>query len=121
MFGRSSVGITSELLLRRSVSSGIRSINQHNSPAAAVPLIEHYRPRWPQPPLAAAPTGNKTELNGIVPVLNRPKTRSVPASALRFSLSATFSHGSSIYYSHLQYHPTDFKVALKVIIDTIYP
>ena len=104
-----------QLTFAANVSSA-RSINPHNSPASATPLIEHYRPRWPQPPLPSVPSGGKSSLDGVVPILNIPAKRSVPATALRFSLSATFSHGSSIYYSHLQYHPADFKVSLKVIL-----
>ncbi len=97
--------------------SSAHSINPHNSSASATPLIEHYRPRWPQPPLPSAPSGDVSSLDGVVPILNIPAKRSIPATALRFSLSATFSHGSSIYYSHLQYHPADFKVSLKVILN----
>jgi len=88
------------------------TINGHNSPSAAVPLLEHYRPRWPLPAFAPEPT--TSPLDGIVPTLRVPKQRSIPASVLRFSMQATFSHGSSIFYKHLAYHPADYKVSLKV-------
>jgi hypothetical protein len=87
-------------------ASSLKSINSHNSAAAAAPLLEHFRSRWPQSTIPKIAPGSSS--------LKIPKQRAIPSSALRFSFSATFGHGSSIYYSHLNYHPADFKVALKV-------
>ena len=86
------------------------SINAHNSASAATPLVEHFRSKWPQKKNFPSQSLPDTELQN----LTLPETRLVPASSLKFSLSATFSSGSSIFYSHLQYHPADFKVSLKV-------
>lgn len=46
--------------------------------------------------------------------------RNVPDDALRFHLTARISHGSSILYPHLQFHPADFKVVMKVSCLSIY-
>ena len=88
-------------------ASSLTSINSHNNAGAAAPLIEHFRSRWPHAPIPTIPSGSNDNLT-------IPKQRMVPTSVLRFSFTATFGHGSSIYYSHLSYNPADFKVALKV-------
>ena len=90
-------------------SSVHETIHGHDSSTASVPLIEHYQPRWPKLPITKpAATG---EFSGIMAI---PAHRAIPAKALRFEMTATFSHGASIYYEHMTFNPCDFKVGLKV-------
>jgi hypothetical protein len=65
-------------------------------------LIDKYRNTWPDP----QPVVDKSE-----PVL---PPRTIPDSVLRFKLSASFDVGSSLFYSHVKFHPADFKVTLFV-------
>jgi hypothetical protein len=90
-------------------SSLHHSISDHTDPRSTKPLLEQFRPRWPQPPITKLAEAD--EFPGIFPI---PETRSIPASVLRFSMQASFSHGASLYYEHLHYNPADFKVTLRV-------
>jgi hypothetical protein len=101
--------------LSSACSSQRDNIFKHGSPAAAVPLLEQYRPRWPQLPMDTP--AEKDEFNGILPI---PETRTIPASVLRFQMSATFAHGSSLIYEHMSFNPADFKVGLKVSTTYLY-
>lgn len=109
---RSTVTRTGRYSLRQlssACSSQRENILKHGNPAAAVPLLEQYRPRWPQLPIEKP--AEKDEFIGILPI---PETRTIPASVLRFQMSATFAHGTSIIYEHMSFNPADFKVGLKV-------
>lgn len=111
MLGNSARSICRRLVpdVQKHFLSSAKSINLHNSATAAAPLIEHFRSRWPHTSIPSVPSGS---IN-----INIPKQRTIPPSVLRFSFSATFGHGSSIYYSHLNHHPADLKVSLKVSED----
>jgi hypothetical protein len=91
------------------VLSSYPSINPHMTPSSPKPLVEHYRPTWPESPLPPVP--EKEEFNGLFPLA---ETREIPASVLRFQMQATFSHGNSIFYKHLHFNPADYKVGLLV-------
>ena len=96
-------------------SSTVRdSITDHTDPRSTKPLLEQFRPRWPQPPITKL--AEVDEFPGIFPI---PETRSIPESVLRFSMQASFSHGASIYYEHMHYNPADFKVTLRVSVTNI--
>ena len=90
-------------------SSLHETIHSHNTTSAAIPLIEHHRPRWPRLPIPKP--AEQDEFNGIMAI---PEIRSVPASALRFEIQATFNHGTSLYYEHMPCNPVDFRVRLFV-------
>jgi hypothetical protein len=81
-----------------------RSLANHFGPTSATPLAEYARSTWPERP---PPTDSDK--------FAIPK-RTVPDSALKFTLRATFEHGVAIQYPHLQFHPADFKVKVTVII-----
>lgn len=89
------------------------SIYEHSSPASAIPLLEQYRPRWPQLPITKL--AEEGECRGVLPI---PETRTISASLLRFEMRATFSHGSSLIYEHMAFNPADFKVGVKVSFPT---
>ena len=85
--------------------SGIRclhNLGEHVNPNSKSPLLQSYRTTWPDP----SPVTNVPE-----PVL--PK-RTVPDHVLKFKLSATYEHGTAIFFPHLKFNPADFKVALYV-------
>ena len=96
---------------------GIRQINSassiilnqsrrlsHFGPSSATPFVEHARSAWPE---VHAPSN--------APEIILPK-KTVPDSALKFTLRATFDHGAAIHYPHLKFHPADFKVKMSVSI-----
>ena len=85
------------------------SISEHTDPRSSKPLLEQFRPRWPQPPITKL--AEVDEFPGILPI---PETRTIPVSALRFQMQVSFSHGASLYYEHLHFNPADFKVILRV-------
>jgi hypothetical protein len=85
------------------------TIDKHSRPSAKFPLIENYRPRWPEPSFNIDET-NKLSVSPSSKALNR----TVPDSKLRFKLKSTFDHGASIFYPHLKYHAADYKVTLFV-------
>ena len=89
------------------------TIHGHNATSAAIPLIEHHRPRWPRLPIPKP--AKQDEFEGIMGI---PPTRTVPASALRFQIQATFSHGTSLFYEHMPCNPIDFRVRLHVSYNT---
>jgi hypothetical protein len=84
-------------------------ISPHQTRSSPKPLVEHYRPTWPEPPLPPVP--EKGEIDGLFPLA---ETREIPASVLRFQMQATFSNGNSIFYKHLSINPADYKVGLLV-------
>lgn len=85
------------------------TIDKHTSASAKLPLIENYRPRWPEPSF------NIDETNKLsVSPSSKAIKRTVPDSKLRFKLKSTFDHGASIFYPHLKYHAADYKVTLFV-------
>lgn len=90
-------------------SSLRENLAEHSSSCSAVPLLEQYRPRWPQLPITKLP--EEGECRGILPI---PETRAISPSLLRFQMNATFTHGSSLIYEHMSFNPVDFKVGLKV-------
>jgi hypothetical protein len=71
----------------------------------AVPFIENYRARWPQPEIFEA----NEEI--VLP------KRTVPDEFMTFRMTATMDHGQAIHYPHLAYNPADFKVILLVSHD----
>ena len=77
-------------------------IDDHRGGEKTTPLIEHFRPKWPEPTVLKF----KDTAKDILP------HRTVPDSALRFKLTATLTHGQSIYYSHMKFNPADFKVTM---------
>ena len=91
--------------VQRYISGYSSSILPHNSPASSAPLVQHFRPRWPEPELAVVPPDAALKL---------PEQRTVSEKILRFQMSATFSHGTSIFYPHLKFNPADIKVSVKV-------
>ena len=74
----------------------------HFGPTSSVPLAESLTPSWPN---AAAFSG---DAEVVLP------KRTVPDSALKFTLRATFDHGTAIHYPHLKFNPADFKVKMTV-------
>lgn len=64
--------------------------------------MKNYHPLWTEFDFAGAATP---------PPL--PK-RTVPESALNFELTATFTHGSAIFYPHMKMNPADAKVKMTV-------
>jgi hypothetical protein len=91
--------------VQRHSSGYSSSILPHNSPTSSAPLVQHFRPRWPEPELAVVPPDAALKL---------PEQRTVSEKVLRFQMSATFSHGTSIFYPHLKFNPADIKVSVKV-------
>ena len=85
------------------------SIDKHVGTAVSQPLIEHYRPRWPEPQYKIDET-NELSVSPSSKVLSR----TIPDSKLRFKLKSTFDHGASIFYPHLKFHAADYKVTLLV-------
>ena len=86
------------------------TIEKHFGSSAGLPLIEHYRPRWPEPAYNIDET-NKLSVSPSSKVL----PRTIPDNKLRFKLRATFDHGASIFYPHLKFHAADYKVTLLVV------
>jgi hypothetical protein len=82
-----------------------RSLQTRRNPGARVPFVENYRNNWPE-------TENILPEHVPEPIL---PPRTVSDSCLRFKLTSTFDHGSSIFYPHLSTHPADLKVTLKVM------
>lgn len=82
----------------RSIATVIHGHNNKNSNA---PLLEKYRPVWPD---ADFGKGKVEEL----------PLRSVAEKDLKFGLTASFESGSSLFYPHLPHNPADFKVKLSV-------
>lgn len=101
LFSTSSLKATTETI--------IPTIEKHLGASAGLPLIEHYRPRWPEPAFNIDET-NKLSVSPSSKVL----PRTVPDSKLRFKLKSTFDHGASIFYPHLKFHAADYKVTLFV-------
>ena len=89
--------------VRRLFSTGA-TFSEHNRVGAAVPFVQHYRSQWPNFAHELPPDVEE-------PVL---PPRTVDDSVLRFKLTSRYDFGSSIFYSHMDYHPADFKVALMV-------
>ena len=87
-------------ILARNLGSGTVSTSQ--GPASALPLISQFQSRWPKP------------IDEQLPKQMEPLPRTIPDSKLHFQMKATFAHGSSIFYPHLKFHPSDFKVSLVV-------
>mmetsp|Transcript_11041 Transcript_11041/g.15233 ORF Transcript_11041/g.15233 Transcript_11041/m.15233 type:complete len:183 (-) Transcript_11041:3-551(-) len=86
-------------------------LSKHLSPNASAPLIQAYRPLWPDPEyFRGSVIESSTE---SLPAVNLPP-RTIPDSALRFTFKTTFQPGSAISYTHLRINPADFKVSLKV-------
>ena len=88
----------------RPFSSGstYSSIDDHRGGEKPTPLIEHFRPKWPEP----ATLKFNDAAKGVMP------QRTVPDRVLRFKLTATLTHGQSIYYRHMKFNPADFKVIM---------
>lgn len=51
------------------------SIYEHNSTSAVVPLLEHYRPRWPEPPAPPSPIPGQFEGEEIDNTTNTSRNR----------------------------------------------
>mmetsp|Transcript_13516 Transcript_13516/g.20305 ORF Transcript_13516/g.20305 Transcript_13516/m.20305 type:complete len:172 (+) Transcript_13516:173-688(+) len=85
------------------------SFAKHNHAGANAPYIQHYRNTWPE---------TVNTLPQHVPEPELPP-RTVPDSVLRFELTGRFDTGASIFYPHMNSHPADFKVALKVSIQDL--
>ncbi len=77
-------------------------IRSHNNKNASAPLIEKYRPVWPDADFAKLSH----------PVKTLPRT--IPDSVLNFELTASLEHGSAIFYPHLPSNPADIKAKLRV-------
>lgn len=82
------------------------SIHKHNSPNSKMPLLEHYRPTWPDPDFV------KMEMSPL-------PERTVPDSALKFEFTASFSKGTGVFYKHLQTSPSDIRVKMRVRLTTL--
>jgi hypothetical protein len=74
----------------------------NNSPDARVPLIENYRPTWPD--------FDYETPSDPPPLLER----TVPDNKLSFKMKATFEPGSLVFYPHLNINPADLKVRMRV-------
>lgn len=85
-------------LLRASFSSKV-SKEVHTDSGL---YVKNYRPLWTDFDFAGASTP--------APL---PK-RTVSDSALNFQLTATFTHGSAIFFPHLKMNPADAKVKMTV-------
>lgn len=66
-----------------------------------MPLLEHYRPTWPDPDFL------KVDLPSL-------PARTVADSALKFEFTASFSKGTAEFYKHLQTSPSDIRVKMRV-------
>ncbi len=84
----------------RTMATVIRSHNNRNSNA---PLLEKYRPVWPDSDFGK---GKIEEL----PI------RTIDDNDLNFGLTASFEHGAALFYPHLPHNPADFKVKLLVSV-----
>lgn len=87
-----------------------RTLQTRRNPGSRVPFLENYRNNWPAteqilPEHVSEPT--------LPP-------RTISDSCLRFKLTSTFDHGSSIFYPHLSTHPADLKVTLKVPLPSLF-
>ena len=72
---------------------------------STVPLIQNIRSAWPE----RRPSEEAVE---TIPV------RTVADSDLSFAITARFDKGHAILYPHLDHHPGDCKVIMKVIFGT---
>lgn len=77
-------------------------IRSHNNKNSGAPLIEKYRPVWPDADFAKS-----SSPEALLP-------RTIPDSVLNFELTASLEHGSAIFYPHLPTNPADIKVKLTV-------
>jgi hypothetical protein len=91
--------ISSNCKMARTLATSV--IRGHNNRNSNAPLLEKYRPVWPDSDFGK---GNVEEL----------PLRSVPQEDLKFQLTASFENGSSLFYPHLPHNPADFKVKLSV-------
>jgi hypothetical protein len=105
---KATVFLKSATVLRKSRSltyfiDASSMIQKHNSPNSKMPLLEHYRPTWPDPDFV------KLELPPL-------PERTVPDSALKFEFTASFSKGTAEFYKHLQTSPSDIRVKMRVAL-----
>jgi hypothetical protein len=82
----------------------ISVLHQYNSANAEAPLIEKYRPTWPDPYYV---NESSSELPPLPP-------RTVPDEALRFEIKGSNFKGTAEFYTHLPINPADMRVKLKV-------
>ncbi len=99
MFATSIRRINSTLKGKMNFATVIRS---HNNKNASAPLIEKYRPTWPDSDFAKSAKPDQ-----LLP-------RTIPDEVLNFELTASLEHGSAIFYPHLPTNPADIKVRLTV-------
>lgn len=99
MFQR--ISLTTNVLLSRSMASSLRCSKKYR-------LVENYRNNWP-------------DISRISDAPSEPflPKKTIPDSALRFTLKATFDAGSAIFYNHLKQNPAEFKVILHVYTDDL--
>lgn len=94
----------------RSISkSGVRTLvdmGRYNNPNSKAPLVEKYRPLWPDVDFTALSKGETDDVT-LLP-------RTVDPTKLIFDIKMTLKTGTSVFYPHLKTNPADCKVALTV-------
>jgi len=78
-----------------------------------LPLLEKFHGQWPQPSDVNRTDGPNNRS------LPNPPPRTVAAEKLKFEITSSFEHGTSILYPHLEFNPADYKVALHVSINDL--
>jgi hypothetical protein len=79
-------------------------IHAHNNKNANAPLLEKYRPLWPDADFQKGQTPPELP------------ERTIPDSVLNFEMQATFQQGTALFYPHLSHNPADIKVKVHVRI-----
>lgn len=88
-------------------ASLLSTLSDHGN-SSSNPLIENYRSTWPDP-----------EYQAPANILESLPKRTVPDSVLKFRMTASFGHGSSIFYPHIATHPADCKVRMQVSLNDL--
>lgn len=101
--GSSAKAIQSVIQVRKLGINRIDKFIKESIATPGVPFVENYRSAWPDI------SDNTTD-----ETLAHLNSRTIPDSALKFEMKTTFVRGSRIFYSHLNYHPADFKVIMRV-------
>ncbi len=84
----------------------IKPITEFNHREAAEPLIEKYRPTWPDSDFSVP---NKESI--VIP------QRTIPEEKLTFEMKMSMDRGSAFLYPHMPINPADAKVKLWVGFD----
>lgn len=80
------------------------SIGQFNTPNSHAPLVERYRPTWPDADFEMV---NENALPPLPP-------RTVPDELFVFDYRTTSHKGTAKFYNHLMVNPADIRVKAQV-------